>query len=63
MRRLADSVVNGLLRLAPWYRPEDLEERVDRATDAIEDSRAARLAAEKSVGRRLGSYGRVRLPR
>lgn len=63
MRRLADSVVNFLLRLAPWYRPEELEEREQRSADAIAESRDARLAAEKSVGRRLGSYGRVRLGR
>lgn len=63
MRRLADKVVNFLLRLAPWYRPEELDEAEQRSTNAIADSREARLDAEKSIGRRLGSYHRVRLGR
>lgn len=63
MRRLADRAVNFLLRLAPWYRPEELEEREQRSAEAIADSREARLSAEKSVGRRLGSYGRIRFDR
>lgn len=63
MRRLADNAVNFLLRLAPWYRPEELDQREQRSTEAIVESREARMDAEKSVGRRLGSYGRIRFDR
>lgn len=61
MRRLADRLVNALLRLAPWYQPEDIEQRERRSDSAIRDSRDARLSAEKTVGRKLGSYRRVKL--
>lgn len=61
MRRLADSVVNFLLRLAPWYRPEELDKAEERSTEAVTDSRDARIEAEKAIGRRLGSYHRIRI--
>ena len=59
MRRLADRFVNGLLRLAPWYRPDEIEDREVKTELTRKRSIAARIAAEKA----LGSYVRVRLPR
>lgn len=63
MRKLADNVVNALLRAAPWYKPEEIEARDQRADAAIESSKEARLDAEKAAGRGLGSYSRAKLRR
>ena len=59
MRRLADRFVNWLLRLAPWYKPEEIEAREVRAEKNRKRSIAARIDAEEA----LGSYGRVRIGR
>lgn len=63
MCRLADRAVNVILRLAPWYRPEELAQAEQRSTEAVNASREARIDAEKAVGRPLGSYRRIRLGR
>ena len=50
MRRLADAIVNLLLRLAPWYRPAEIAEREARSQAAHRRSIAARLRAEAAIG-------------
>lgn len=46
MRRLADGLVNALLRLAPWYRPEAIEAREARTEAVKQNSRQTRLRIE-----------------
>jgi hypothetical protein len=46
MRRLADRLVNLLLRIAPWYRPEEIEKRERRTQDSHRHSINARIRAE-----------------
>lgn len=46
MRRLADWLVNALLRLAPWYRPEAIEAREARTEAVKQNSRQTRLRIE-----------------
>ncbi len=59
MRRLADRLVNALLRLAPWYRPEEIEAR-ERRTDTVHrHSIQARIGGETA----LDSYRRARVGR
>lgn len=63
MRRLADRVVAFLLRLAPWYHPEEVEARDVRSERIHRMAIAARVEYESSRDPRLRSYGRSRLPR
>ena len=58
MRRIADHVVNALLRLAPWYRPEAIEAREARTEAVKHYSRQTRLRAEAVLDKRFDSYRR-----
>jgi hypothetical protein len=46
MRRLADRLMSLLLRLAPWYRPRDIEAREGRTELVRRHSISARVRAE-----------------
>ena len=68
MRRLADIVVDTLLRIVPWYNPRVIRARELRTERVHKRAIQSRLAAEQALGRRLegerlGSYRRARLPR
>lgn len=60
MRRLLDRLVSGLLRLAPWYRPAEIEAREARTEAVHQRSIRARINTERTLA---ASYGRVKLPR
>ena len=61
VRRLADALVNRLLRWTRWYHPEAIAAQERRSEAAITESRNARMEAERTVGRTLGSYRRIRM--
>ncbi len=46
MRRVADRLVNALLRLAPWYRPDEIDAREVHTELTRRHSVNARLRAE-----------------
>lgn len=49
MRRLADWLVRNLLRLAPWYRPEEIEAREHQTEKVRRVSINARIRAEAVI--------------
>lgn len=53
MRRPVDRLVNLLLRLAPWYHPEEIEAREGKTELTRRRSIAARITAEKALAHEL----------